>query len=81
MANAPECGHWEWATILTSGSDSQQDAGNLLQTQFFIFVYLFYICSLIIFFHFTRVWLDNLEPGLQNGWALTAVTEVKTAGA
>lgn len=53
--------------------------GNLLQTQFLIFIYLFYICSLIIFFHFTSVWLDNLDSDLQKGWALTAVTEVKTA--
>lgn len=52
--------------------------GNLLQTIFNF--YIFYICFLIIFFHFTDVWLDNLEPNLQKSWALTAVTEVKPAG-
>lgn len=52
--------------------------GNLLQTIFNF--YLFYICLLIIFFHFTEVWLDNLEPDMQKSWALLAVTEVKTAG-
>lgn len=77
MANAPECCHWELATILASDSDSQQDARKLSwNTFFFIFIYLFYI----ILFHFTSVWLDNLEPDLQKGWALTADREIKTAG-
>lgn len=54
--------------------------GNWLQTQFCIFIYLFYICSGIFFFYFTSVGFDNLEPDVQESWALTAVTEVKTAG-
>lgn len=80
MTNAPGCCHWELATILASDSDSHQDARQLASNTIFNF-YLFILHLFIShFLSFTRVWLDNLEPDLQKGWALTAVTEVKTAG-
>lgn len=71
MANAPKSCLWELATFLVPNSDSQQDAKQLASNTGF-FKNAFYSFSLIIFFHFTRVWLDNLKCNLQKGWALNS---------
>lgn len=44
---------------------------NLLQTQGFLNI-LLYVFSLITFFHFARVWLDNQKCNLQKGWAFNS---------
>lgn len=79
MANAPKSCLWELATFPAPDSDSQQDAKQLASNTG-VLKNLFYFFSLIIFFCFSRVWLDNLECTLEKGWALNSCNGSKQLG-